>query len=52
MEEYVGGAVMRARRMIVTNYSTKAIDLLPELEQGMFDPVWRIRVGFLCNILA
>jgi hypothetical protein len=35
---------MRAGRMIVTNYSTKAIDLLlPELEQGMFDAGWRIR---------
>ncbi|OJA10082.1 hypothetical protein AZE42_06300 [Rhizopogon vesiculosus] len=43
-EEYVREAAMRAGRMIVTNYSTKAIDLLlPELEQGMFDPGWRIR---------
>lgn len=46
-EEYVREAAMRAGRMIVTNYSNKAIDLLlPELEQGMFDPGWRIRVGF------
>lgn len=45
-EEYVREAAMRAGRMIVTNYSTKAIDLLlPELEQGMFDPGWRIRVS-------
>ncbi|KAG1831619.1 armadillo-type protein [Suillus variegatus] len=43
-EEYVREAAMRAGRMIVTNYSTKAIDLLlPELEQGMFDAGWRIR---------
>ncbi|TFY83754.1 hypothetical protein EWM64_g252 [Hericium alpestre] len=43
-EEYVRDAAMRAGRMIVTNYSTKAIDLLlPELERGMFDPGWRIR---------
>ncbi|KAJ8595557.1 ARM repeat-containing protein [Rhizopogon salebrosus TDB-379] len=43
-EEYVREAAMRAGRMIVTNYSTKAIDLLlPELEQGMFDSGWRIR---------
>ncbi|KAG2121247.1 armadillo-type protein [Suillus clintonianus] len=43
-EEYVRDAAMRAGRMIVTNYSTKAIDLLlPELEQGMFDAGWRIR---------
>lgn len=45
-EEYVREAAMRAGRMIVTNYSTKAIDLLlPELEQGMFDSGWRIRVS-------
>ncbi|KAI5995298.1 armadillo-type protein [Pisolithus orientalis] len=43
-EEYVRDAAMRAGRMIVMNYSAKAIDLLlPELEQGMFDPGWRIR---------
>ncbi|KAH7908270.1 armadillo-type protein [Hygrophoropsis aurantiaca] len=43
-EEYVREAAMRAGRMMVTNYSTRAIDLLlPELEQGMFDPGWRIR---------
>ncbi|KAI6117782.1 armadillo-type protein [Pisolithus croceorrhizus] len=43
-EEYVRDAAMRAGRMIVVNYSSKAIDLLlPELEQGMFDPGWRIR---------
>jgi len=45
-EEYVREAAMRAGRMVVTNYSSKAIDLLlPELENGMFDPNWRIRVG-------
>ncbi|KAJ7252741.1 armadillo-type protein [Mycena haematopus] len=44
VEEYVREAAMRAGRMVVTNYSSKAIDLLlPELEQGMFDPGWRIR---------
>ncbi|KAF8553713.1 ARM repeat-containing protein [Imleria badia] len=43
-EEYVREAAMRAGRMIVTNYSSKAIDLLlPELEEGMFDSGWRIR---------
>ena len=46
-EDYVREAAMRAGRMIVTNYSSKAIDLLlPELERGMFDSGWRIRVGF------
>jgi hypothetical protein len=45
-EEYVREAAMRAGRMMVTNYSTKAINLwLPELENGMFDPNWRIRVS-------
>jgi HEAT repeat protein len=44
-EEYVREAAMRAGRMVVTNYSSKAVDLLlPELEQGMFNPGWRIRV--------
>ncbi|KAJ7672704.1 armadillo-type protein [Mycena rosella] len=44
VEEYVREAAMRAGRMVVTNYSSKAIDLLlPELEHGMFDPGWRIR---------
>ncbi|KAI0688462.1 ARM repeat-containing protein [Cytidiella melzeri] len=44
VEDYVREAAMRAGRMIVTNYSSKAIDLLlPELERGMFDPGWRIR---------
>ncbi|KAH9944598.1 armadillo-type protein [Amylocystis lapponica] len=43
-EDYVRDAAMRAGRMIVTNYSNRAIDLLlPELERGMFDPGWRIR---------
>ena len=47
-EDYVREAAMRAGRMIITNYSTKAIDLLlPELERGMFDPGWRIRVRIL-----
>lgn len=45
-EEYVREAAMRAGRMVVTNYAHKAIDLLlPELERGMFDPGWRIRVS-------
>ncbi|KAF9234810.1 hypothetical protein BU15DRAFT_78646 [Melanogaster broomeanus] len=43
VEEDVREAAMRAGRMIVTNYSAKAIDLLlRELEQGMFDPGWRM----------
>ncbi|KAF5388930.1 hypothetical protein D9757_005118 [Collybiopsis confluens] len=43
-EEYVREAAMRAGRMVITNYSSKAIDLLlPELERGMFDSGWRIR---------
>ncbi|CAE6499296.1 unnamed protein product [Rhizoctonia solani] len=43
-EESVRSASMKAGRMIVSNYSSKAIDLLlPELEKGMFDSGWRIR---------
>ncbi|KAH9976102.1 ARM repeat-containing protein [Lactifluus volemus] len=43
-EDHVREAAMRAGRMIITSYSSKAIDLLlPELELGMFDPAWRIR---------
>lgn len=46
--DYVRDASMRAGRMIVTNHSTKAIDLLlPELETGLFDVSWRIRQRFV-----
>jgi len=49
-EEHVREAAMRAGRMVVTNYSNKAIDLLlPELERGMFDPGWRIRVSLILS---
>ncbi|KAG0169361.1 translational activator of GCN4 [Apophysomyces sp. BC1015] len=42
--EFVREASLRAGRMIVTNYATKAVDLLlPELEKGLFDANWRIR---------
>ncbi|KAL7422316.1 translational activator of GCN4 [Cryptotrichosporon argae] len=42
--EFVRDASMRAGKMIIANYSTKAIDLLlPELEKGMIDSAWRIR---------
>jgi HEAT repeats len=57
-EEYVRAASMKAGRMIIANYSNKAIDLLlPELELGMFDSSWRIRVSQLppticCRILT
>lgn len=50
-EELVRSAAMKAGRMIVSNYSNKAIDLLlPELEKGMFDSGWRIRVSNLVSI--
>ena len=49
VEEYVREVAMQVGRMIVMNYSSKAINLLlPELEQGMFDSGWRIRVSFFC----
>lgn len=39
-------ASMRAGRMIIANYSNKAVDLLlPELERGLFDESWRIRMS-------
>lgn len=42
--DYVRDASMRAGRMIITNHSTKAVDLLmPELEKGLFNESWRIR---------
>ena len=41
---------MRAGKMIIANYSNKAIDLLlPELEKGMLDPSWRIRVSLVSH---
>lgn len=44
--ESVREASMRAGRMIIANYSNKAVDLLlPELEKGMFDESWRIRMS-------
>ncbi|EIW69657.1 hypothetical protein TREMEDRAFT_73934 [Tremella mesenterica DSM 1558] len=42
--EFVREASMRAGKMIIANYSSKAVDLLlPELERGMLDGSWRIR---------
>jgi hypothetical protein len=42
--EYVRDASMRAGRMIISNYASRAIELLlPELERGMLDAAWRIR---------
>lgn len=42
--EFVREASMRAGKMIISNYSAKAVDLLlPELEKGMLDSSWRIR---------
>ncbi|KAE8244826.1 hypothetical protein A4X13_0g6225, partial [Tilletia indica] len=44
--ESVRDASMRAGRMIIANYSVKAVDLLlPELEKGLFDSSWRIRMS-------
>jgi HEAT repeat protein len=45
-EEHVREAAMRAGRMIITNFSGKAIDLLlPELENCVFTGDWRTRVS-------
>nr|ODN81184.1 50S small subunit ribosomal protein L19 [Cryptococcus depauperatus CBS 7841] len=44
LNHLVREASMRAGKMIIANYSGKAVDLLlPELEKGMLDPSWRIR---------
>ncbi|KAL1923463.1 uncharacterized protein VTP21DRAFT_8443 [Calcarisporiella thermophila] len=42
--EYVREVSLKAGRMIVFSYASKAVDLLlPELEKGLFDDNWRIR---------
>jgi hypothetical protein len=44
-EQTVQDAAMKAGRMIIVNYSNRAVDLLlPELEVSMFNEGWRIRV--------
>ncbi|KAL2314757.1 eIF-2-alpha kinase activator gcn1 [Schizosaccharomyces pombe] len=44
--ELVQTASLRAAKMIVNNYATKSVDLLlPELEKGLFDNAWRIRLS-------
>ena len=44
-ETAVQDAAMKAGRMIIVNYSNRAVDLLlPELEAGMFSEGWKIRV--------
>lgn len=44
--EFVREASMRAGKMIINNYSSRAIELLlPELERGMLDIEWRIRLS-------
>lgn len=44
--ETISDTSLKAGRLIVKNYATKAIDLLlPELEQGMFDENERIRLS-------
>ncbi|EPY51785.1 translation elongation regulator Gcn1 [Schizosaccharomyces cryophilus OY26] len=44
--ELVQTASLRAAKMIVNNYATRAVDLLlPELEKGLFDDNWRIRLS-------
>lgn len=46
--EFVRDASLRAGKIMIANYATKSVDLmLPELEQGMFNDSWRIRVSSL-----
>ncbi|AMD19874.1 HCL277Wp [Eremothecium sinecaudum] len=45
-DENIRDTAMKAGKLIVKNYATKAIDLLlPELERGMFDENERIRLS-------
>lgn len=45
-DENISDTAMKAGKLIVKNYATKAIDLLlPELERGMFDENDRIRLA-------
>ncbi|KAL7748666.1 translational activator of GCN4 [Sorochytrium milnesiophthora] len=56
--EPVREIAMRAGRITVTKFSTSAVDLLlPELQKGLFDEAWRIRLSsvqligdLLCNL--
>ncbi|ODQ79468.1 hypothetical protein BABINDRAFT_180589 [Babjeviella inositovora NRRL Y-12698] len=46
IDEAIRDTALRAGRLIVRNYSTKAVDLLlPELEAGMADSSYRIRLS-------
>ncbi|KAJ3127845.1 translational activator of GCN4 [Nowakowskiella sp. JEL0407] len=44
--ELVRESALQSARMIIKNYSLNALDLLmPELEKGLFDENWRIRLS-------
>ncbi|KAJ1557917.1 translational activator of GCN4, partial [Nowakowskiella sp. JEL0078] len=44
--ELVRESALQSARMIIRNYSLNALDLLlPELEKGLFDENWRIRLS-------
>jgi hypothetical protein len=52
VEEYVRAASMKAGRMIILNYFSKAVHLLlPELERGMFDSSWHSSVTLVGELL-
>lgn len=49
--EYVRDTALRAGQRIISMYAETAIALLlPELEQGLFDDLWRIRSDLLTVI--
>jgi hypothetical protein len=46
--EFVRDASLRAGKIMIANYASKSLDLmLPELERGIFNSSWRIRVSSL-----
>ena len=51
VEELVRSASMRAGRIMINQFSSRATDLLlPQLQRGVFDESWRIRVSHTARV--